>query len=211
MSIVELLGTAASLSLLAGWRLYATVFAVGLAVKFGWWTLPEKLTHLSVLSHQWVLIVAGIGFVCEFFADKIAWLDSLWDSIHTFIRPVGGALVAASIVSPQDPAMQAVFFLLGGSLATLSHATKAGTRMVVNQSPEPFSNVLVSFAEEAAVAAGLWATMTHPYLVAGVSMALAILFAFVVWKLWKLIRKIFVRIQGWFSEAAPAGDVSRIR
>lgn len=203
MGIVELLGTAASLSLLAGWRLYATVFAVGMAIKFGWWQLPDKLQHLSVLTHQWVLIVAGIGFVCEFFADKIAWLDSLWDSVHTFIRPVGGALVAASIVSPQDPAMQAVFFLLGGSLAGLSHATKAGTRMVVNQSPEPFSNIAVSVAEEVAVAAGLWATMNHPYVVMGVSVVATVVFAYVVHKLWKLLRKLFARIRHWFDGQQP--------
>jgi hypothetical protein len=206
MGIVEVLGTAASLSLLAGWRLYATVFTVGMAIKFGFWQLPDQLQHLSVLTHQWVLIVAGIGFVCEFFADKIAWLDSLWDSVHTFIRPVGGALVAASIVSPQDPAMQAVFFLLGGSLAGLSHATKAGTRMVVNQSPEPFSNIAVSIAEEVAVAAGLWATMTHPYVVLGISVVATVIFAFVVYKLWKLLRKLFARIRNWFGEqqAEPA-------
>lgn len=206
MSIVEILGTAASLSLLAGWRLYATVFAAGLAIKFGWWTLPDKIQHLSVLSNQWVLIVAGIGFVCEFFADKIAWLDSVWDSIHTVIRPVGGALVAASIVSPQDPSMQVIFFLLGGGLAALSHATKAGTRMVVNQSPEPFTNVAVSFAEEAAVATGLWATMQYPFIVLGVSIAAAIVFAWVVWKLWKLLRRQWTTVREFFGKlgGAPA-------
>jgi Domain of unknown function (DUF4126) len=204
MGIVELLGTAASLSLLAGWRLYATVFAVGLAIKFGWWALPVKLAHLSVLTNEWVLGVAGVGFVCEFFADKIVWLDSLWDSIHTFIRPVGGALVAASVISPQDPAMQAVFFLLGGGLATLSHATKAGTRMVVNQSPEPFSNIAVSMAEEVVVAVGLWATMTHPYIVLGVSVVATVVFAFVVYRLWKLLRRIVARIRNWFIPAPEA-------
>jgi hypothetical protein len=207
MGILELLGTAASLSLLAGWRLYATVFAVGMAIQFGFWTLPEKLAHLHVLTNKWVLIVAGVGFICEFFADKIVWLDSLWDSVHTFIRPVGGALVAASVVSPQDPAMQAVFFLLGGSLAGLSHATKAGTRMMVNQSPEPFSNIAVSMVEEVAVAAGLWATMTHPYVVLGLSIVATVVFAFVVHRLWKLVRKLLNRIRGWFvGEPQPVSS-----
>lgn len=202
MSILEILGTAASLSLLAGWRLYATVLAAGLAIKFGWWELPAKIQHLSVLSNQWVLAVAGIGFVCEFFADKIAWLDSVWDTIHTFIRPVGGALVAASIVSPEDPSMQVIFFLLGGGLAALSHATKAGTRMVVNQSPEPFTNVAVSFAEEAAVATGLWATMTYPYLVLGVSAVATVVCAWLVWKLWKFLRRQWATIRGFFTRMA---------
>jgi Domain of unknown function (DUF4126) len=205
MGILEMLGTAASLSLLAGWRLYATVFAVGLSIHLGWWQLPEKLAHMSVLANQWVMVVAGIGAVCEFFADKIAWLDSAWDSVHTFIRPVGGALVAWSMISPQDPSMQVVFFLLGGGLAGLSHATKSGTRLMVNQSPEPFSNIVLSFIEEAAVAAGLWATMQYPVVVLSVSVVLTVVFAWVVHKLWKFLRKRWATIRGWFSsEPQPA-------
>lgn len=205
MGILEMLGTAASLSLLAGWRLYATVFVVGLSIHFGWWQLPEKLSHMHVLANQWVMVVAGIGAVCEFFADKIAWLDSALDSIHTFIRPVGGALVAWSMISPQDPSMQVIFFLLGGGLAGLSHATKSGTRLMVNQSPEPFSNIILSFIEEAAVAAGLWATMQYPFVVLTVSIVLTMVFAWVVYKLWKFLRKRWATIRGWFSsEPQPA-------
>ncbi len=189
MSALEILGIAASLSLLAGWRLYATVLAVGVALRLDWWQLPPQLTNLDVVSHTWVLSVSGLGFVCEFFADKIPWLDSIWDSIHTFIRPIGGALLAFSLISPTDPKMQVIFFLLGGGMALLSHTTKTGTRLIVNQSPEPVSNTLVSLAEDATVATGLWLTMTHPLLVAALALIAIVLCALVIRFTWKLLRK----------------------
>ncbi len=177
------------MSLLAGWRLYATVLAVGVALRFGWWQLPTQLTNLDVVSHTWVLVVAGIGFVCEFFADKIPWLDSLWDSIHTVIRPVGGALLAFSLISPTDPKMQVIFFLLGGGMALLSHTTKTGTRLIVNQSPEPVSNVVTSLAEDATVAAGLWLTMAHPLVVGGVALVAVVMCVVVIRLAWGLLRR----------------------
>jgi len=189
MSALEILGTAASLSLLAGWRLYATVLAVGIALRFDWWHLPAQLTNLSVVSHTWVLSVAAIGFVCEFFADKVPWLDSLWDSVHTFIRPVGGALLAFSFISPTDPKMQVIFFLLGGGMALLSHTTKTGTRLIVNQSPEPVSNVVTSLAEDATVAAGLWLTFTHPLVVTFAALLAVILCVIVIRLAWGLLRR----------------------
>jgi len=189
MSALEILGTAASLSLLAGWRLYATVLAVGIALRFDWWQLPSQLTNLSVVSHTWVLVVAAAGFVCEFFADKIPWVDSLWDSVHTFIRPVGGALLAFSLISPTDPKMQVIFFLLGGGMALLSHTTKTGTRLIVNQSPEPVSNVVTSLAEDATVAAGLWLTMTHPLIVSVAALLAVVLCVVVIRLAWGLLRR----------------------
>ena len=196
---MEILGIAASLSLLAGWRLYATVLAVGVALRFDWWHLPAQLTNLSVVSHTGVLAVAGLGFVCEFFADKIPWLDSIWDSVHTFIRPVGGALLAFSLISPADPKMQVIFFLLGGGMALLSHTTKTGTRLIVNQSPEPVSNVLVSLAEDAAVAGGLWLTMTHPLMVLAVAVVVAAICVLVIRLAWTLLRKQWGAISNFFA------------
>jgi hypothetical protein len=200
MSALEILGIAASLSLLAGWRLYATVLAVGVALRFEWWQLPEQLTNLAVVSHTWVLVVAGVGFVCEFFADKIPWLDSLWDSIHTFIRPVGGALLAFSLISPNDPKMQVIFFLLGGGMALLSHTTKTGTRLLVNQSPEPVSNIALSVAEDTAVAAGLWLTMTHPLIVATLVLIAVVACVLVIRFAWSLLRRQFTWLS---SRMAP--------
>jgi hypothetical protein len=98
MSVVELIALAASFSLLSGWRLYFTLLVAGLAMRFGVIALPEKLAMLDVLANPWVLAVAALGFVAELFADKIAWIDSIWDGLHTLVRPLGGALLALAIV-----------------------------------------------------------------------------------------------------------------
>ena len=104
MSAAELIALAASLSLLAGWRLYLVVFATGLAMKYGWVALPDQLRALDVLANNWIISIAGVGAVAEFFADKVPWVDSAWDALHSFIRPVGGALLSLAIVDAGDPA-----------------------------------------------------------------------------------------------------------
>ena len=148
MGPVELLGLAASVSLLAGWRLYLCVFVTGVAMRSGWIDLPTHLAALATLANPWVLAAAALGLAAEFFADKVAWLDSAWDAVHSFVRPVGGALLALAIVDAQDPAWQIVALLLGGGGALLSHGAKSSARAVVNASPEPVSNVVVSTAED---------------------------------------------------------------
>src|SRR5919112_4699866 len=126
MSAVELIALASTVSLLAGWRMYLVTFAVGLAMKFGWVALPDQLNALDVLANSWVIGIAGIGALAEFFADKIAWVDSAWDAIHSVARPIGGALLSAAIVDPADPAWQVASLLLGGGAAFIAHAGKAG-------------------------------------------------------------------------------------
>lgn len=191
MSALEILGIAASLSLLAGWRLYATVLAVGLALRFDWWQLPAQLTNLSVVSHTWVLAVAAVGFVCEFFADKIAWLDSVWDTVHTLIRPLGGALLTLAIVDPSDPATQAIAFILGGGGALLAHGGKAGARAVVNTSPEPVSNVVVSSAEDIATGGLLYLVYSHPLTAGIVALVLGLLAIALLLMALKVLGKLF--------------------
>jgi len=163
MGVTELLGLAASVSLLAGWRLYLCIFATGIAMRTGWVPLPDHLQMLEVFTNPWVLGLSALGMVAEFFADKIAWLDSLWDGVHTLIRPVGGALLALAIVDARDPAWQVVAFLLGGGAALLSHGAKAGTRALVNASPEPFSNVIVSTGEDVATVGLLALAFANPW------------------------------------------------
>ena len=148
MGVVEILGLAASVSLLAGWRLYLCVFATGLAMRSGWINLPTHLEALSALGNPWVLGAAFLGLVAEFFADKVAWVDSAWDAVHSLVRPLGGALLSLAIVDAQDPTWQVLAFLLGGGGALLSHGAKASARAVVNASPEPVSNVVVSTGED---------------------------------------------------------------
>jgi hypothetical protein len=175
MSVVELVGLAASISLLAGWRLYLCVFAVGLAMRFGWVPLPEQLASLSALANGWVIGIAGLGALAEFFADKIAFLDTAWDMVHTLIRPIGGALLALALVDAHDPAWQVAILLLGGGATLLSHGAKAGTRTLVNASPEPFSNAIVSSGEDVVSVGALAAALASP--VAACIVAIVLLLA----------------------------------
>ena len=145
MDIMAILGIAGSVSLLAGWRLYLSVFATGLAMRLGALPIPEHLQALEVLANPWIMGIAAIGALAEFFADKVMWLDSIWDAVHTLVRPIGGALLALAIVDPGDPATQVVAFLLGGGASLAAHAGKAGTRAVVNASPEPVSNICLLY------------------------------------------------------------------
>ena len=126
MGIMEIIGIAGSVSLLAGWRLYLSIFATGLAMRLGAIPLPDHLQSLDVLANPWVMGIAAFAAGIEFLADKVMWLDSAWDAIHSFVRPLGGALLALAIVDPGDPAMQVIAFLLGGGAAFTAHAGKAG-------------------------------------------------------------------------------------
>ena len=195
MGIVEILGLAASVSLLAGWRLYLSIFATGLAMRFGWVPLPEHLHSLQALASPWVIGVAAIAALAEFFADKVMWIDSLWDTVHTAIRPVGGALLALALVDPSDPATQVVAFVLGGGASLLSHGAKAGTRAAVNTVPEPVSNIVVSSAEDVASAGLLWLVYAHPAVAIGIAGLLLLVAAGLV----LLVRRVFK----WFSGANP--------
>lgn len=191
--IVEILGIAASASLLAGWRLYLVVLATGIAMRTGAVPLPEHLAGLQALANPWVMGVAGVGAFCEFFADKVAWLDSVWDAVHTVIRPLGGALLALAIVDPSDPATQVIAFLLGGGGALLSHGGKAGARAVVNTSPEPVSNIAVSGVEDVATAGLLYLAYEYPYAAGGIAIGLLALAIGLLLLARKVIRKLFGR------------------
>ena len=173
MDLISLIGTAASLSLLSGWRVYLCVLATGIAMQFGWIALPEHLHGLQVLGSPWVIGAAGLGVIAEFFADKIAWIDSLWDAVHTAIRPVGGALLALAVVDANDPTWQVVTLLLGGGAALMGHAAKAGSRAVVNASPEPFSNVVVSTGEDVTTTGLVVAAIASPVLAIIVAVGVA--------------------------------------
>lgn len=174
MTGVELVALAGSTSLLAGWRLYLVTFITGLGMRLGWIDLPDKLAALDVLANPWVLVISGAAAVFEFFADKIAFIDSLWDGINTFVRPVGGALLALAIVDPGDPVWQVVAFLLGGGAAFVAHAGKAGARALVNSSPEPFSNVVVSTGEDVATIGLLALAIANPVAAALIALILVL-------------------------------------
>ena len=188
MDLLTVLGTATGLGLAAGLRLYATVLAAGLAIRLGWIDLPARLDSLRVLADDKVLIAAGIAFLLEFFADKIPWIDSLWDAIHAVVRPVGAALIGLAVAGPVDPPTQVILFLLAGGVAFSSHSTKAGARLAVNHSPEPFSNWALSFAEDAVSLGLTWLALEHPLLMLGLVTAFLTLFAWLSPKLLRLVR-----------------------
>ena len=139
------LGRTLGFSFAAGINLYATVAILGLASRYGWVQLPPQY---QVFDNNWIIGAAIALYVIEFFADKIPWVDSAWDAVHTVIRPVGGALIAVATLGQASPTTEALVGLLGGALAASTHFSKAGTRVVANASPEPFTNWILSFAED---------------------------------------------------------------
>lgn len=191
MDIMAILGVAGSVTLLAGWRLYLTIFATGLAMRLGALPIPEHLASLDVLANPWVLGIAGFAAVVEFFADKVMWLDSVWDAVHTLIRPIGGALLALAIVDPSDPATQVIAFLLGGGASLAAHAGKAGARAVVNTSPEPVSNVVVSTAEDVVTAGLLYTAYEYPQVAAAIAAVLAAIVIGLLFAARSVVRRLF--------------------
>jgi len=194
MTPAELVALAASTSLLAGWRLYLVTLVTGIAMKFGWIALPDHLQALGVLANNWVLAIAAVGTFAEFFADKIAWVDSAWDAIHGFIRPLGGALLSLAIVDSADPAWQIGSFLLGGGAALVAHAGKAGARTLVNASPEPFSNVIVSTGEDIATGGLLALAIANPIAAALIALILVVLSLWLVVAARRALRGLIDRI-----------------
>ncbi len=152
---------AAALAWGSGLRAYAVIFAVGLAGAAGWFELPE---HLRLLQHPLVLGASGLMTAVEFFADKLPWVDSVWDAVHSFIRIPAGAALAAAVFGDSGAAVALAAAILGGTLAAGVHLAKAGSRAAINTSPEPFSNWSASLAEDAIVPVGLWLAVVHPVL-----------------------------------------------
>ena len=191
LGIAEILGIAGSVSLLAGWRLYLCILATGIAMRTGYLPLPEHLHTLQALANPWVMGAAGVAATAEFFADKVAWLDSIWDTVHTVIRPLGGAMLALAVVDPSDPSTQAIAFILGGGASLLAHGGKAGARAAVNMSPEPFSNIAVSAVEDVATTGLLYTAFAHPLISSGIAAVLLALAVFLLLAARRVFRKVF--------------------
>jgi len=194
MEILKTLAVALSLGTLAGVNLYLTVFVTGVAVRMEWVELPVALRGLEVLGNPVVLAVAGVMYVVEFFADKVAWVDTAWDSVHTVIRPVGAAALAVAAMGDAHPAFEVVAALLAGGMALGAHTAKAGTRLAANASPEPFSNIALSLAEDGLVLGGLGVLAWNP-LVALLAAVLSL--AVVGWFLPGILRG--MRTRFWFA------------
>lgn len=207
MEAIATLGTLMGLSFTSGMRLYSTVLAVGLGIRFGFFQLPDALTHLQGLASTPVLAISAVVYCAEFVADKIPWFDSFWDAIHTFIRPLGAAILGAAAIGSVSPAVQLGAFLLCGTVALSSHSAKAGTRLVANHSPEPFSNVGLSLGEDIVVVGGTWLAFAHPVL-SFVTVLIAV--AVIIWlipKLFRLFRRNLARLRA-FVTGRPYPDSS---
>lgn len=188
MDVLTATAMAAGLGWASGVRLYAALFFLGLLQHAGIYALPA---NLQVLAHPTVMAVSGFLFFVEFFADKIPGFDSLWDALHTFIRIPAGAVLAAAAVASGDPTLGIAAGLLGGVIAAGTHLTKAGSRALINTSPEPFSNWTASFSEDTLVLAGLWTALKYPLLFL---VLLAIFILLVLWllpKLWRGLKRVF--------------------
>ena len=208
MTPLQLASLAASTALLAGWRLYLVTLVTGLAMKFGWIALPVQLHQLDILTNNWVLGAAAVGTFAEFFADKIAWVDSAWDAVHSFIRPLGGALLSMAIIDSGNPTWQVVSFLLGGGAAFVAHAGKAGARTLVNASPEPYSNIAVSTGEDV-VTAGLMAmAIANPVLAAIVAGFIVLGTGWLVFKARRLMKLVISTLTREQARPQPMKNVT---
>src|SRR5215831_5338442 len=163
------IGTALGLGLASGLSLYGAAFLTGLAIHLGWVHVDPAWAALRVLADPPVLLLTGALFLLEFFADKIPWVDSVWDVLHTVIRPIGGALLALRALGHVDPTVEVVAFLLLGGVTLTTHAAKASLRLLVNLSPEPVSNVIVSLAENGFLVGAVWRALAHPVTALAVS------------------------------------------
>jgi hypothetical protein len=202
LDTAQLIAIASVLGFASGIRLYLVLFVVGLAGYMQWVPLP---TGLQLLAQPWVLGASGLMMAIEFFADKIPALDSLWDTVHTLIRIPAGAALAAAIFGGDSATWATVAALLGGSLAATSHFTKAGSRALINTSPEPFSNVAASSAEDVLAGGLLLLVLAYPWVAAGIVLLLVLL---AIWLLPKLARFV-VRLLRRLTGGEPAAEEMR--
>ncbi|MBL8329367.1 MAG: DUF4126 domain-containing protein [Rubrivivax sp.] len=196
LDTTQLMAIAAAMGWASGMRLYAVVFLTGLAGTLGWVALPEGL---KILENPVLMTAAGVLLAVEFFADKIPGLDSLWDSVHTFLRVPAGAALAAGVFGGDQQAWAMVAALAGGTLAATSHVAKATTRAAVNTSPEPFSNIGLSLLGDAAVPGMLWLAWNEPtwfFVALAVALVVAVLATVL---LFKFLRGLLRRVRGWWA------------
>lgn len=203
MEQLELLGMALGLAALSGINLYLAVFATSLALNMGWLTLSEPYNSLQVLDHPLILGVSLVLYLAEFGVDKVPWLDSLWDAVHTAIRPLGGALLGLTALGEIHPTLQVLAALCCGGVSLTTHSAKAGLRLLVNTSPEPVSNSVVSVGEDLAVASLLVLVFQYPLL----ALTLVIVFlALFIWLAPRLLRHILQTLRFIFFKLTSPGS-----
>ena len=196
MDVVDTIALTLGVAWASGINLYAAILTLGLLGASGSIALPPDL---QVLTHPAVIGAAAVMYVIEFFADKIPGLDTAWDAVHTFIRIPAAAVLASRAVGDVSVPVELAAGLLGGTLAAGTHATKAGSRVVINASPEPFTNWFASLGEDVAVVVGTWAAIEHPWVFLAALAAFVVLAAWILPKIWRGICKVAGKIAGWFG------------
>lgn len=196
--------TMLALTLGVGWasgvNLYAAVLTLGLLGSSGTVDLPAGL---QVVENPMVIGAAGLMYCVEFFTDKVPGVDSGWDALHTFVRIPAGAMLAAGVFGEAGPALEIAAGLVGGGMAAGSHATKAGTRALVNTSPEPFSNWTLSITEDVLAIGGIWAALNYPEVTLGLMIVAIILMAWMLPKLFRAIVALARRVRNWIAGTPP--------
>ncbi len=192
MDIVSTIALATGLSWASGFRLYFAIFAIGVLGYFGYVDLPGGL---EILIHPAVISVSGVLLIIEFLADKFPYIDSVWDSIQTFIRIPAGALLAMGAFNSSDPAIATAVALLGGTLAGATHLTKAGSRALINTSPEPASNISTSFAEDILLIFGGWLALVYPAIFLAFLVLMIVMMIWLLPKLWRGIKLVGRNLQ----------------
>ena len=186
----------------SGINLYAAILMLAVLGSSGSMTLPPDL---QILAHPAVILAAGVMYVIEFFADKIPGVDTGWDTLHTFIRIPAGAILAAGAAGGIDPSVSLAAGLVGGGVAAVSHATKSGTRVLINTSPEPVTNWIASLTEDVTVLLGLWTALNHPVVFLILIAVFLLLMIWLLPKLWRGIKKVFGFLLRLFRGPAPSG------
>ncbi len=218
MERLHLLGVALGLACLAGINLYLTVFVTGLAINQHWIALSPAYQSLEALGHPVIITVAGVLYFLEFFADKIPWIDSAWDAVHTIIRPIGGALLAIQVLGHSTPTFDVLVVLLAGTTSLMTHTAKASSRLLANASPEPFSNIGLSLAEDAAVLGGLALIHFNPVVAVAVFAVAIAAFVYFLPKIaratkaniWLIFRKLNLPASFGAAESLPIALPSRL-
>ena len=190
MDTLAAVGRTLGFSFSAGINLYATVAILGLASRYGWVDLPPQY---KVFDNTWIITAALVLYVVEFVADKVPWVDSMWDAVHTVVRPIGGAAIAVATLGHASPGMQTLVALMGGALATSTHLSKAGTRAMVNVSPEPFTNWMLSIGEDLFVVALGALALKFPAIAAIVVIVCLVLIVFFASWIIRAVRRMFTR------------------
>jgi len=198
--IVNTLALTMGVGWASGLNLYAAILTLGILGATGSIVLPPEL---AVLANPIVIVAAAVMYVVEFFADKVPGVDTGWDTLHTFIRIPAGAILAAGAVGSVDPALAVAAGLLGGGLATVSHATKAGTRVLINTSPEPVTNWTASVTEDVMVVGGIWTALHYPWVFLGFLILFILIAIWMLPKLWRGIKKVFAFFGRLFGKRSP--------